>query len=256
MNILWGLLRWHSGKECACQCRRCKRHRFSSWVGMIWRRKWQPTPVFLPGKFPGLAGYSPWSRKESDTIEWLCTRARTYMHISLCGHFHSTWLHIRSGTVTLYGNIFLRGTSGSDFITNREWPRTLVYVPTFSCWTIGHAKGHQKQERTQLVLQDPTREGHFITREHCGQPARIEPRNSRLPVSPVSSASGDFEENLSASSHSSRSTDIYGLWKTGSLLMLWIGTEPCCPWVTAAGGLGQRQGRTKHLSTFRKIARK
>ena len=107
MNILWGLLRWHSGKECACQCRRCKRHRFSSWVGMIWRRKRQPTPVFLPGKFPGLAGYSPWSRKESDMIEWLCTRARTYMHISLCGHFHSTWLHIRSGTVTLYGNIFL-----------------------------------------------------------------------------------------------------------------------------------------------------
>ena len=44
---------------------------------------------------------------ESDTIEWLCTRARTYMHICLCGHFHSTWLHIRSGIVTLYGNIFL-----------------------------------------------------------------------------------------------------------------------------------------------------
>lgn len=148
----------------------------------------------------------------------------------------------------ILGRLCNRGTSGSDFITNREWPRTLVYMPTFSCWTTGHAKGHQKQERTQLVLQDPTREGHFITREHCGQPARMEPRNSRLLVSPVSSASGDFQENLSASSHSSRSTDIYGLWKTGSLLMLWIGTEPCCPWVTTAGGLGQRQGRTKHLS--------
>ena len=36
-----------------------------------WSRKWQPTPVFLPGKFHGqrsLAGYSPWGRKESDTI--------------------------------------------------------------------------------------------------------------------------------------------------------------------------------------------
>ena len=35
-----------------------------SWVGKIpWRRKWQPTPVLLPGKFHGprsLAGYSPW----------------------------------------------------------------------------------------------------------------------------------------------------------------------------------------------------
>ena len=31
-----------------------------------WRRKWQPTPVFLPGKSHGqksLAGYSPWARK-------------------------------------------------------------------------------------------------------------------------------------------------------------------------------------------------
>ena len=37
-----------------------------------WRRKWQPTPVLLPGKFHGwrsLVGYGPWSRKESDTTE-------------------------------------------------------------------------------------------------------------------------------------------------------------------------------------------
>ena len=39
-----------------------------------WRRKWQSTPVFLPGKAHGwrsLAGYSPWGRKESDTTEQL-----------------------------------------------------------------------------------------------------------------------------------------------------------------------------------------
>ena len=37
-----------------------------------WRRKWQPTPVFLPGKSRGqrsLVGYSPGDRKESDMIE-------------------------------------------------------------------------------------------------------------------------------------------------------------------------------------------
>ena len=37
-----------------------------------WRRKWQSTPVLLPGKSLGqrsLVGYSPWSRKESDTTE-------------------------------------------------------------------------------------------------------------------------------------------------------------------------------------------
>ena len=37
------------------------------WVRKIpWRRKWQPTPVFLPGKFHGqrnLAGYSSWDCK-------------------------------------------------------------------------------------------------------------------------------------------------------------------------------------------------
>ena len=31
------------------QCRRCKRLGFDPWVGKIlWRRKWQPTPVFFP----------------------------------------------------------------------------------------------------------------------------------------------------------------------------------------------------------------
>ena len=38
----------------------------------IWRRKWQPTPVLLPGKFCGwrsLVGYSPWGRKESNMTE-------------------------------------------------------------------------------------------------------------------------------------------------------------------------------------------
>ena len=39
-----------------------------------WRRKWQPTPVFLPGESHGqrsLEGYGPWGRKEPDTAEWL-----------------------------------------------------------------------------------------------------------------------------------------------------------------------------------------
>ena len=46
---------------------RDRRGRFHSWVSMIpWRRKWQPTPVFLPWKFYGqrsLAGCSPWGRR-------------------------------------------------------------------------------------------------------------------------------------------------------------------------------------------------
>ena len=44
----------HSGKDSACYCRRRKRSVFDPWVGKIsWRRKWQPTQVFLPGEFHG-----------------------------------------------------------------------------------------------------------------------------------------------------------------------------------------------------------
>ena len=67
-----------SGKESiTCQCRRCG---FYPWVGKIpWRRrKWQPTPVFLPGKSYGqrnLVGYSPWGHKESAMTERLSRHA-------------------------------------------------------------------------------------------------------------------------------------------------------------------------------------
>ena len=61
---VFGLPRWCSGKDSACQCRRRKRLGFNLWVRKIpWRRKWQPTPVSLPGKSHGqrsLAGHSPW----------------------------------------------------------------------------------------------------------------------------------------------------------------------------------------------------
>ena len=57
-------------QEYTCQCRRCQ---FNPWVGKIpWRRKRQPTSVFLPGKFRkqrSLTGYSPWGHKELDTPE-------------------------------------------------------------------------------------------------------------------------------------------------------------------------------------------
>ena len=39
---------------------------------MYWRRKWQATPVFLPGEFQGwrsLVGFRLWGRTESDTTE-------------------------------------------------------------------------------------------------------------------------------------------------------------------------------------------
>ena len=56
-------------------CLQCRRPGFDLWVRKIpWRRKWQPIPVLLPGKFHGqrsLLGNSPWNCKESDTTEQL-----------------------------------------------------------------------------------------------------------------------------------------------------------------------------------------
>ena len=57
-------------KGLSCQHRNHKTRGFDPWVGKIpWRRKWQPTPVFMPGKSHGqrsLAGYSLWGCTESD----------------------------------------------------------------------------------------------------------------------------------------------------------------------------------------------
>ena len=54
---------------------RDRKYRFNPWFGKIpWRRKWQPTSVFLPGKFHGqrnLEGHSPWGHKELDTTYWV-----------------------------------------------------------------------------------------------------------------------------------------------------------------------------------------
>ena len=44
-----------------------------------WSRKWQPTPVFLPGKSHGqrsLEGYSPRGHEESDMTDWVSTHAQ------------------------------------------------------------------------------------------------------------------------------------------------------------------------------------
>ena len=83
MKLMRGLPRWcywlrislpkKKKKESACQYRS---RGFDPWVP--WRRKWEPTPVFLPGEFHGqrsLVGYSSWDRKKSQT------RLGTHTHI-------------------------------------------------------------------------------------------------------------------------------------------------------------------------------
>ena len=69
-----------------------------------WRRKWLPTPVFLPGEFRGqrsLVGYSPWGHKESDKterlthtfhLEWKCLFTRPHnLTASSLGRAIAVW---------------------------------------------------------------------------------------------------------------------------------------------------------------------
>jgi len=68
-----------SGKESACQCRRC---RLDLWVGKIpWGRKWQLTPVFLSGKSHGQR-----SRVglQSMGLQWIGHDLATKQHQHVC----------------------------------------------------------------------------------------------------------------------------------------------------------------------------
>ena len=68
---------------------------WETWVQSLgqedpWRRKWEPTPVFLPGEFHGqrsLAGYSPWGHKELITTEQIYRYSSfplSYIHTYIC----------------------------------------------------------------------------------------------------------------------------------------------------------------------------
>ena len=93
-----------SGNESACQCRRRKRYRSDPWVGQIpWSRKWQTTPVFLPGKSQGqrsLVGYSPWIHRESDMTEQLSTHMKGIcsLKIHLWNFLVIQWLGCHAST--------------------------------------------------------------------------------------------------------------------------------------------------------------
>ena len=64
-----GLPWWLSVKEPTCQCRR---FRFNPWVRKIpWRRKWQPIPVFLPGKSHGQRSLAGYLHEVTESWTWL-----------------------------------------------------------------------------------------------------------------------------------------------------------------------------------------
>ena len=126
---------------------------FDLWVRKIpWKRKWKPTPVFLPGKSHGqrsLVGYSPWGRRESDTTEQLnhhhhlLKAASTVPSASwastarlppvLLGHRSSCWERVK-GSISHLPLILLRTDEGEHLSSPAE----------------GHTH-HEKAARAQLL---------------------------------------------------------------------------------------------------------
>ena len=96
IKYLYRLPKWLNGKVSSSKFRRCKRHGFNPRVWKIhWGRKWQPIPVFLPGKSHGprsLVGYSPWGHKELDIF--LVTEHAYKVFIQK----FSTWILLFRGT--------------------------------------------------------------------------------------------------------------------------------------------------------------
>ena len=122
MSLPW----WLSGKESACQWRRCG---FSPWVGKIpWRRKWQPTPGFVPRESHwqrNLAGYSPWGHKASDMTDRVSKRSKCFWHIFL--------------TVQGWHKIGKEGETGGWYKAREDSPLTLILF-----------RIHQKDEHSSM----------------------------------------------------------------------------------------------------------
>ena len=102
-------------------CRRQGRHGFDPWGGKIsWRRKWQPTPVFLPGKSHGqrsLVRYRPGSCKRVGQ-NWATEHLKTEVGM-------------RSDHMCSWQNF---GGSWRCFKIGVRWKRTCVHVQ--SCPTL------------------------------------------------------------------------------------------------------------------------
>ena len=93
-----------------------RRHWFNPWVRKIpWRRKWQPAPVFLPGKSNGqrsLGGYSPQGHKESDVTE------RLSAHTCKLGERLLVWLS--SSTVDIWREKLASHFLFSDLVSKEQ----------------------------------------------------------------------------------------------------------------------------------------
>ena len=132
---------WLKNSKVSCLLR--GRPGFDPWVGKIlWRRKWQPTPILLPGKPHGwrsLVSYSPWGCKELDKTERLHFESifwgsLFYMHaqklfltISCLG-----LLNVKMSLLVKRVNLLVP----SDYIVHKYWKMQIFKIQPNMMWTI------------------------------------------------------------------------------------------------------------------------
>ena len=125
-----------SGKESTCQYRRL---RFNPWVRKIpWRRKWQPTSLFLPRKSYGqrrLEGYSPWGHRVRH--DWAHTRRGQRPHMLRGAANTNTHTHSTQNSYKITGTMRTaeeRSVQFSHSVMSNysRWPRTAAHQVTLS----------------------------------------------------------------------------------------------------------------------------
>ena len=133
-------------------CLQCRRWRFDPWVRKIlWRRKWQPSPVFLPGKSCGqrsLGVYSPWGHKRLEHN--LLTKQRSFGCASCASLVSLAVKNLPAIAVshkTCRFDLWVR-----KIPWRREWQPTPVFLPGESqgqkSRSLGGSKGSDTTEVT------------------------------------------------------------------------------------------------------------
>ena len=121
---------------------KCGRPEFDPWVGKIpWRRKLQPTPVYLPGESHGqrrLAGYCPWGRKSrtrfSDLVTppppcWIGVGSSVNMTGVFMRRTKRTQIHTQQFRQSLNWCIFKRQAYQGFLGPTRRWRRQGRILP-------------------------------------------------------------------------------------------------------------------------------
>ena len=103
---------------------------------MHWRRKWQPTPVFLPGESQGrgsLLGCCLWGRTESDTTEVTKQQQQhgDYFFPGEISRFTERWMRGRETEQSIQQS---DGARGQKWEFGACWGRILFNSPSFGVW--------------------------------------------------------------------------------------------------------------------------